>query len=126
MYLAMTRHVGQFLVLLTLPVAAGTAGKFQEKVGTGGEEGGVVWVGVLYSLYITTPPPTKTKDDGPANKTPTPLPLKKTMALMPETVAKLHALYRLLTVAGVALTPWLEPAARLAHEMRGQELRGGK
>ena len=39
------------------------------------------------------------------------------MELMPETVAKLHALYGLLTVAGVALTPWAEPAAKLLREM---------
>lgn len=39
------------------------------------------------------------------------------MELMPEAVAKLHALYGLLTILGVALSPWVEPAARLMREM---------
>lgn len=56
----------------------------------------------------------------PSNQTPTmPLPPTQTMELMPENVAKLHALYGLLTVVGVALTPWVEPAAKLLREMTG-------
>lgn len=39
------------------------------------------------------------------------------MELMPEAVAKLHALYGLLTILGVALTPWAEPAARVVGEL---------
>lgn len=41
------------------------------------------------------------------------------MDLMPENVAKLHALYGLLTVVGVLVTPWAEPAARLLRETVG-------